>query len=271
MNLHHTPLQALVQAPVSSPSRTRILATLALVIAVTACGGGGGGGSTPVARTGISEAYYPVATGYRWIYDITQTNPAASFLNETVVTGTRTVGGTTAWVLRDSNPGGDGMAAEGYYTKDARAFTYLGDNSDASWLTAAMGPLELMRFDGNFSTSPLLERRDVDIGEDMDGDGRNERFDVTVTGVVEGIETFVSNLGSFADTARLRYDVAGTLRLTTGATVPVTEVIRVWRAPGVGGLRQTLELTTLGVSTTQTLELRAFSVNGAASGVLARQ
>jgi hypothetical protein len=72
-------------------------------------------------------------------------------------------------------------------------------------------------------------------------------------------------------TSRLRYDVAGTLRLTTGATVPVTEVIRVWRAPGVGGLRQTLELTTLGVSTTQTLELRAFSVNGVESGVLARQ
>lgn len=248
---------------------TWLLAAVATALALTACGGGGG--ATPAERTGISEAYYPMAIGARWVYDLTETNPAASFVDDTVVTGTRTVGGLTAWVMRDSNPGGDGVAAESYYAKDARAFTYLADNSGASWLTAAMGPFDLMRFDGSFSATPLLERTDVDIGEDLDGDGRNERFDVTVNGVVEGTETFVSNLGRFADTARLRYDVAGTLRLTTGARVPLTEVIRVWRAPGVGALRQTLELTALGVASSQTMELRAFSVNGLAGGLLPPQ
>ena len=186
-----------------------------------------------------------------------------------VITGTRLISGVSAWVFSESNPAGDGVAVEAYYAKDARAFAYLGDSYSTSWLGSLVSSFDMMRFDGTFSASPLLSRTNVDIGEDLDGDGINERFDVQVNGSVEGYETLVNDLGSFSNTARLRYDVSGTVRLSTGATVPFTETLREWRAPAVGALRQSINVQALGSTQSASLEARGLSVNGVVAGVLA--
>ena len=126
-----------------------------LIALLAACGGGGGGGSAPPTDgTGIPESYYPVSTGARWSYEVT-TSPADSFIDDTVITGTRLISGVSAWVFSESNPAGDGVAVEAYYTKDARAFTYLGDSYSSSWLGSLVSSFDLMRFDGTFSASPL--------------------------------------------------------------------------------------------------------------------
>ena len=125
-----------------------------------------------------------------------------------------------------------------YYTKDARAFTYVGSSLSTAWLDALICPLELMRFDGSFSASPLLNRKNAPIGIGLDGDSLIEHADVLATGTVDGKETLVTALGSFSDTARLRYNVLGIIRLSTGAEVPFKETIQEWRSPDVGTLRQ---------------------------------
>ncbi|HJV84615.1 MAG TPA: hypothetical protein VJ698_04005 [Noviherbaspirillum sp.] len=242
----------------------------ALILLLAGCGGGGGGGSTPVPpeATGIPETYYPVTVGARWAYDVTSSDAAASFIDEVAITGVTHVADVIAWIFRDSNPGGDGIPVESYYAKDARAFTYLGDNSSANWIASVIKPMELMRFDGSFSASPLLNRSDIDIGVDLDGDRVNDRLDVKVNGVVEGVETLSTRLGSFSSTARLRYDITGSVKLSHGGTVPVAQTLHEWRAPDVGTLRQSIQTTIGTTSTSETLDVRGMLVNNIGAGIL---
>ncbi|PKO60565.1 MAG: hypothetical protein CVU24_12480 [Betaproteobacteria bacterium HGW-Betaproteobacteria-18] len=186
-----------------------------------------------------------------------------------VITGTRMISGVSAWVFNESNPVGDGIAVESYYTKDDRAFTYLGSKFPSGWLDSLVNSFDLMRFDGTFSASPLLNKTNVDMGVDLDGDGINERVDVQVNGAVEGYETLVTNLGSFSNTARLRYDITGTVRASTGPTATFTEILHEWRAPEVGSLRQVISMSADGTTQYETLEARGLSVNGVVAGVLA--
>lgn len=240
-----------------------------LMALLVGCGGGGGGGSAPpVGSTGIPESYYPVSTGARWVYEVTPSN-ADAFLDDMVITGTRLISGLNAWVFNESNPVGDGVAVESYFTKNERAYTYLGDSYPSSWLDSLVSSFDLMRFDGTFSASPLLDIRSVDIGEDLDGDGINERADVQVNGLVEGYETLVTNLGSFSNTARLRYDIIGTVRASTGAAATFSEILHEWRAPSVGSLRQVISMSADGTTQQETLEARGLSVNGVVAGILA--
>lgn len=248
--------------------RQRIMVLLGVFLA--GCGGGGGGGSTPPQATGISESYYPVLTGADWVYDVNSIAPDSSvstYINEMQITGTQPVAGVNAWVFRESNPSGDGIAVDSYYAKDARAFVYLGDNSPASWVNAIINQVDFMRFDGTFSQTPLLDRKNVDIGTDLDGDGKDEHVDVKVTGVVEGYETLVLGAGSFSNAARIRYDIAGTLTLSAGGAVPITETVHEWRADGIGAIRQLVKATVGTQTSTETSDLRAVSVNGIKGGV----
>ncbi len=243
------------------------IAMCVLIALLAACGGGGG--SNVPERTGIAESYYPVSIGSRWTYEISSSTAPGSYLDEMLITGTRLISGVTAWVFSESNPSGDGVPLESYYTKDARAFAFLSDSSASGWLGSVANSFDLMRFDGTFSASPLLSQINADLGEDLDGDGLNERVDVVLTGTVEGYETLVTNAGSFSNTARLRYDLSATLKLTTGATIPFTETIHEWRAPVLGPMRQTVQTNMLGATETFNLDLRGVSVNGVMAGMTA--
>ncbi len=244
------------------------LSTCLLIALIAGCGGGGGGSTPPVEPTGIPESYYPVSIGAKWAYDVTASG-VDSFIDEVVITGTRLISGVNAWVFSEINPEGDGLPAESYYAKDARAFTYLGSSYSSGWLDSIVSSFDLMRFDGTFSASPLLNIANADIGEDLDGDGINERVDVQINGVVEGHETLQTNLGSFSNTARLRYDITGTVKASTGLSATFHETLHEWRAPEVGNLRQIISMTADGITESMSLEVRGLSVNGVVAGVLA--
>lgn len=246
------------------------LTEFVLIALLAGCGGGGGGGGSPATeRTGIAASYYPVSVGSRWSFESTSTSSGLPYIDEMTVTGTRVVSGVNAWVFNESNAAGDGLALDSYYAKDARAFSFLGDSVSSGWLGSVVKSFDLMRFDGTFSATPLLSQTNVDFGQDLDYDGLNERLDFQLNGVVEGYETLITNPGSFSNTARLRYTLSGTLRLSTGATIPFTETIREWRAPDVGTLRQTVQMNMMNVSESLSLDLRGLSVNGVQAGMLA--
>lgn len=251
---------------------TKALASGFLILALAACGGGGGGGgSSPTAPTGIAQTYYPVTTGSRWAYEASASDTSATYTDEVLVTGTQIVAGESALVFRERNPADPGLLIDSYYVKNTRAFSFLGDNAPFDWLTSSIGRLDLMRFDGTFSATPLVDRTGVDVGADLDGDGMSERLDVRITGVVEGYETRTVAAGTFSNTARVRYDVAGTVRLSSGASVPVTQTVFDWRAPDVGMLRQSITTVANGLASTIVMDLRGLSVNGVRAGALAPQ
>lgn len=237
---------------------------------LSACGGADDGNSSNSggAPTGISEAYYPISIGSSWSYDATSSDLPAPFINNVQITGTQLVSDRMAHVFHESNALGDGVASDSHYVKDARAFTYVGDNGSPNLITAVIGNVDEMRFDGTFSATPLVNKVNVDIGEDLDGDNINERMDVSVTGIVEGSETLVTSAGTFSNTMRLRYDTTGTVKLSRGGSVSLSQTAHEWRAPGIG-IIQASDSTSVGGQTTSTsLVLRGFSVDGAVGGVL---
>jgi hypothetical protein len=246
-----------------------------LSLALTACGGGGGGsgsaGLPSAPPTGIASTYYPATTGSRWAYEGTSSNLPAPYLDEIVVTNPRIVSGETALVFSERNPAGTDIPLESYYIKDARAFSFLGDNDASDWLTAAIGRFDLMRFNGTFSATPLIDKTGIDVGVDLDGDGAPERLDIRVTGMVEGYETRTVAAGSFSNTARIRYDVVGSLKLSTGATVAVTQSVYDWRTPEIGSIRQSITTGVGNQTSNDTIDLRGVSVNGLRAGTMLPQ
>lgn len=236
------------------------------LLCLAGCGGGGGSSSPPPTSTGVTENYYPVGVGARWLYQVTSSDTPSSYVDEVRITSQNA--STGVWVFLDSNPSGDEVPLESYYRKDARAFTFLGDNDPSDWLTATLTPMALMRFDGSFSASPLVEKTNANIGIDLDSDGLSESLSGRVNGTVEGYETLNTDLGSFSNTARIRYDATGTVKLSTGPTVAVTQTVREWRAPGLGTLRQSIQTSVAGITSASTLELTGLSVNGVVGGIL---
>lgn len=253
----------------------RIIAALGISASLAACGGGGGGGSggsnpsTP-GSTGIGEQYYPVTLGATWSYDATSNSTPAAYMDDIEITGTQAIGGTTAYVFHDSNPVGDGVAVDDFCAKTPRAFTYVAEVPTTGLITA-LGAYDLMRFDGSFSASPLMQKTGIDLGNDFDGDGINEHGNVSLTGIVEGTESLVTAAGTFSNTARIRYDLTISIALSsTGQTVPATGVIREWRAPSIGLVKEASTLTIAGTTSSWGQSLRGYYVDGVAGGVVSK-
>ena len=253
-------------------------ASLGLLLA--ACGGGGGGSdasalapvtpapvvpTTPTGPTGIAANYYPVTAGSTWVYNVSSSTPNTPTTCTQTVTGTQVFKGTNATVLQDNCLAINGAVTLNYYSKTARAYTFLGNNDSTDPITQAATPLDEMRFDGSFSATPLVEKTNLDSGQDLDGDRRNELVDVRATGTVEGFDTLTIAAGTFRNTARIKLLVTTTIKPTAAGNSPVTvtSTIFEWRAPDVGLVQQTTVSVTDGQTESDQLVLRGFNVVGA--------
>lgn len=242
---------------------------LLLAMSLVACGGGGGDSGASVAvppavdpaAQALDQSYYPAAIGDTWVHTVR----GFSFdrKRESVIAGTKTIGAVTALELRETTQGGNSDPSVAYVLKDSRAYTLVSNGTTFGRFPFQSG--DLMRFDGTFG-AVLNESLDLDSGRDLDGDGRNERVDRRVYGVVEGYETLVVPAGTFPDTGRVRYDVKLTTRYSAGAaaTVETYPAYREWRAPR-WGLVQWETFSLLSDSQTEAV-LSGAVVGGAAVG-----
>jgi hypothetical protein len=242
--------------------------TISLSVLLAACGGGGGdsggtpGGPTPpAASTGIAANYYPVGVGSTWVYNATSSTPNTPTSCQQTVTGTQIFNSANATVFQDNCLAVNGAVTLNYYSKTARAFVFLGNNDSSDPITRAVVPFDEMRFDGSFSATPLIEKTNLDLGQDLDGDRRNELVDIRAVGTVEGFETLVTPAGTFANTARVKVVVVTTIKPSAAGNSPVTSTSTVteWRAPNVGLVKQTTVSTADGQTETDSLDLRSFS------------
>jgi hypothetical protein len=120
----------------------------------------------------------------------------------------------------------------------------------------------------NGSTFVQLDRSDVDMGQDLDGDGRNERLDVLSTVTVIGFETVSAPAGTFSEAAHIRRQVALTVHLSRdGQVVEASETASAWFARGIGWVRRSSTISVLGESITSDQLLDAYFVDGVAGGM----
>lgn len=254
-----------------SPSgfRTWLFCVLAGVLA-GGCGGGGGG-SSPASGQALTAAYYPSANLDTWAYDGTSSSASKPFFDTISVTGTRSVLGTTTSVFLEDNPEGSGVPLEQYYVANSRAFTFFGNNDPTDLLDAAIVPADEMVFGVPLNSHSLFNKSGLDVGQDLDSDGRNEKFDTRATATFEKFESLVTTAGTFSSAAKFTQTATVTIHYSHGGTATGTSTSTQWRIPDVGLIKEIDSSSLNGTTSLDTLDIRGYRLNGVGVGYLAPQ
>jgi hypothetical protein len=252
-----------------STSRTKRLrwSALPLLALLNACGGGGDSGpdassaDSSVAAISTSGAgdtgnYFPLNDGDRWVY-----HDSGNSTDETVlVAGSRSVNGKLATVVRTTLQ--NGTASEDYYVKSAGSVALIGDDSgdaDNAWLY----PLRVLTLPVNINdTFVQLDKKGLDYGEDVDGDGRHEQIEIHSEVKVLGTEAVTTPAGDF-NAMKVQTVLKETIILSRNGerhigTITATE----WYQSGVGLVKRTIVDNFEGDVSSSDIALLAYEVGG---------
>lgn len=188
-----------------------------------------------------SSDYFPDAIGNRWQYrgqiseGPLQTIDNKFFGNVSSVTGTKTLnGGMTVMVFHDTNPGNHGPS-DSLYRRDAAGIVYYGSEPGTP-LERQLVPYQIVRFPMKVSSSfKQFDRTDIDFGNDLDGDGTNERADVRGQATVIGRESITVPVGSYPDAVKVEAKMTLRIHLSSAKrSVVGTDVMTAWFVKGIG-------------------------------------
>jgi hypothetical protein len=204
--------------------------------------------------------YIPLDRPMSWTYQGTEQStgqPPVSYSNAATIAGTKMVNGVLTTVLSQTNPLNSDRSIDSYYTEDSRGVTFHGDNDTPDVLTPQLVPYLSERFPlGTGSSFEEVNRKGLDFGEDLDGDGKNEKIDILSIVTVLGFESVSVPAGLFPNCAKV--ETTNTLKAiasSNGATVSLIVDQTVWYAPGVGPVKRVLKVEHL----TVTEELTSFT------------
>lgn len=188
-----------------------------------------------------SSEYFPDTIGNRWQYrgqiseGPLQTIDNKFFANVSSVTGTKTLnGGMTVMVFHDTNPGNHGPS-DSLYRRDAAGIVYYGSEPGTP-LERQLVPYQIVRFPMKVSSSfKQFDRTDIDFGNDLDGDGANERADVRGQATIVGREAVMVPAGSYPDAVKVEAKMTLRIHLSSAKrSVVGTDVMTAWFVRGIG-------------------------------------
>lgn len=187
--------------------------------------------------------------------------PPVSYSNTAAIAGTASVNGVLTTVLSQTNPLNTGIPIESYYTEDGRGLTLHGDNDQSDVLTPQLVPSLVHRVP--FGTGLRFEdinRKGLNFGQDLDGDGKSETIDILSIKTVLGFEEVSVPAGSFPNCAKIETKRTLTLVASSnGATESLLVTETTWYAAGIGPVKGILKFD----DDTLTEELQAFSQQNA--------
>ncbi|WP_447972264.1 hypothetical protein [Nitrospira sp. Kam-Ns4a] len=219
---------------------------LLMVVAVATgwwvAGATGAAAAPPVAQVvANAEQYFPDGTGSRWQYrgqvveGPMQTIATKGFVNVSTVKGTEIVRGVSVKVFHDTNPGNHGPQ-NSYYRRDAAGIVYYGSDPGTP-LEKQLVPYQIVRFPLMVPSSfQQFDRKGLDFGNDLDGDGTNEKVDVEATVSVVGREPVTVPAGAYPDAVRIEARMTLRIHLSseTKRSAVGTDTMVAWFAKGVG-------------------------------------
>lgn len=250
--------------------RAAATAAWGLAALIAGCGGGGGSssavGDTPIDTAGPGDVgnHFPMAVGDRWVYRKTSSD-GTDALKADFIAETRTVQGLSAAVGRRQDIA-TGQIEDGdeYYAKTGHGVYSLSPDTSPASLTYGLSRVEVLRFPLQPGTQHVsVDQVDLDFGEDLDGDGRNERLGVRAQTNVEATEAVTVSAGTFPNVARVVTVLKETVTLSrNNQTLTGSITFTDWYAPGVGLVRNRQVSVFPNLTVTDELELVAFSVGG---------
>jgi hypothetical protein len=257
----------------------RLITVLALALLV-GCGGGGGGdppvaGPGPSAGPGDVEGFFPDATGDAWYFDGTNIEQgflqSRTFTSALHVVGESLASGRLARLFRETRIDDPTGPVDSHQIRDADQLLQLSSDDQNDPLLGAFLPIAQVKFPLAVGRVDRLSRSGVDIGEDLDGDGRNEAMTGTLETRVVGFEPLTVRVGSFPRTARTTAALTGRLQFSTGGSSDSFTVLETsWSAPGVGLVKRSTRVTSAaGDDSEEILEARGYLVEGTGRGISA--
>jgi hypothetical protein len=235
-------------------------------------------GQTVVGPGDVSR-FFPFAAENTWAFQGTVAQNGqliTSFTNTLKVGGTTAIDGVPVTVLTETNPRNNGTPVESFSATDDRGITNFGNNDPNDLITKALAPFQDIVFPLTLGFSfEQVNRINVDLGGDVDGDGINDRAHVVSRFIVLAFEDVVVPAGTFPNSVKL--EGRATLKITLShskALVMITGVQTQWFAPGIGPVkRQDVVQTQLAgqpISFEQTFmeELVGFIVDGQRGGLV---
>lgn len=197
--------------------------------------------------TGDIGNFVPLAQSSTWSFqgaDTTTGQAPISYSNTATITGTKLVGGVETTVLSQTNPLNEGTPEESYYTKDSRGLTFHGNNDPTDVVTPQLVPHVTLRFPfWTGSTFEEINKKGLNFGQDLDGDGANEKADLFSIVTVKGFEDVTTPARTFSNCAKVETRATVTVIASrNGATVTVETTQTMWFAPGIGPVKSVLQV-----------------------------
>lgn len=187
-----------------------------------------------------SEAYFPDTIGSRWEYRGSisdgplQPIEHKGFVNTSTVQGTTNRKGVVVKVFHDSNPGNHG-ASDSFYRRDAVGIVYYGSDPGSN-LDRQLTPYQIVRFPLVVPSSfEQFNRKGIDFGVDLDGDGQNEKADVQADVRLLAREAVTVPARTFDDAIRIEAHMRMLITFSKEPKTAVgTDTMTAWFARGVG-------------------------------------
>jgi alpha-tubulin suppressor-like RCC1 family protein len=210
--------------------------------------------------------FFPLEQGNIWKYQVTGTAnglPIQAYENVVSVNGTKNlsqeIGGGSATVLTESNPDGTGIASDEYVRKDSSGVTEFGVSDQTEFITPQLVPYQIIQFPLTPGYQFSQFQKQVDLRQDLDGDGRSDIATVAGDVKILGLEDVTVGAGHFMNAAKIQTRVTATaIGSMAGdrATIVVNQAI--WLAPGVGVVRKMTTRQFQGAEDRTTEELTKF-------------
>jgi CSLREA domain-containing protein len=189
--------------------------------------------------------YFPFEQGSLWNYTVTEVEngiQVGTYPMRLELTGTKLRLGVTTTIFRSF---AQGLTNDNYLFKDESSITNYGNNIPGDAVTAQLVPYQEGRFPliqgGSFVQ---IDKKGVNLGEDLDFDGKNERVDIkSIVSVKKYMEVTVP-AGTFQDCALIKTNMTMTLTLSSnGQQATAIGNGSIWAAPGVGPVKRRLKTT----------------------------
>jgi len=193
-----------------------------------------------------AHLYFPDAVGSRWRYrghieewPLQKIAESKGYVNVSTVSGTQTIKGVSVTIFHDTNPGNHGPT-DSYYRRDAVGVVYYG-SSPGTPVERQVIPYQIVRFPIAIPSSfQQFDRKGIDFGTDVDGDGTEEKVDVDASVAVTGRESVTVPAGSYSNAIRMEARMSLRIHLSKSKrSVVSTDLLTAWFARGVGLVKYT--------------------------------
>ena len=220
--------------------------------------------------TGDIGNFFPFEQNNFWRYHGTSSTNT-SYETNVLISGQGLApnSGVTSTIVSETNANGANRAEKSYHVKGVTGITSYGNDDPNDDVSRQLAPYQAVHFPLTAGTTTVLaERTGLDWGNDEDGDGANETYNLHLSQTILGMESITVPAGTFPNSLRMESKAVFLVSFTRGGSGTASQTNTTWLVPGVGRVKETVKAQVEGGPAIASLteQLLSYVVNGKGSG-----